>query len=97
MGEGAGSPSPAITAGSFGRRDDWRVSTRPGSGISRKVAEKEVVVPVHRSKDSQGPYYQWGESGKKYHYEAGDKSSRERAKAKAERQGRAARANGYDG
>lgn len=54
-------------------------------------------MPVHRSKDSQGPYYQWGDSGKKYHYESGDKESRERAKAKAEKQGRAARAAGYRG
>ncbi|MFZ0012941.1 MAG: hypothetical protein WAL25_02385 [Acidimicrobiia bacterium] len=54
-------------------------------------------MPVHRSKDSDGPYYQWGDSGKKYHYEAGNKSSREEAKQKAQRQGKAARASGYDG
>jgi hypothetical protein len=48
-------------------------------------------MPVHRSKDSKGPYYRWGESGKKYHYEAGNARSRERAKEKAEKQGRAAR------
>lgn len=54
-------------------------------------------MPVHRSKDSKGPYYQWGDSGKKYHYESGDTSSRDSAKSKAERQGRAARASGYDG
>ena len=28
-------------------------------------------MPVQRSKDGKGPYYQWGDSGKKYHYEAG--------------------------
>jgi hypothetical protein len=54
-------------------------------------------MPVHRDKDSKGPYYQWGDSGKKYHYESGDKSSREKAKKKAEQQGRAARASGYRG
>jgi hypothetical protein len=54
-------------------------------------------MPVHRSKDGDGPYYRWGESGKKYHYEAGDKESREAAKEKAEAQGRAAHAAGYDG
>jgi hypothetical protein len=54
-------------------------------------------VPVHRSKDGNGPYYQWGQSGKKYHYEAGDKSSRQKAKEKAERQAKAARASGYEG
>jgi len=54
-------------------------------------------MPVHRRKDSDGPYYQWGESGKKYHYQLGDKSSREKAKEKATRQGTAARASGYEG
>lgn len=54
-------------------------------------------MPVHRGKDSKGPYYQWGDSGKKYHYTAGNKESRERAKKKAEKQGRAAYASGYKG
>lgn len=54
-------------------------------------------MPVHRSKDGDGPYYQWGESGKKYHYQSGDKKSRTEAKQKAEKQGRAARASGYRG
>jgi len=54
-------------------------------------------MPVHRSKDSKGPYYQWGDSGKKYHYESGDEESRKKAKEKAIRQGRAAHAAGYEG
>ncbi len=54
-------------------------------------------MPVRRSKDGRGPYYQWGDSGKKYHYTAGDKASREAARKKAEKQGRAARASGYKG
>lgn len=54
-------------------------------------------MPVHRGKDSKGPYYQWGDSGKKYRYEAGARKSRETAKGKAEKQGRAARASGYKG
>jgi hypothetical protein len=54
-------------------------------------------MPVRRGKDKNGPYYQWGDSGKKYHYEAGVKKSREAAKDKAEKQGRAARASGYTG
>jgi hypothetical protein len=54
-------------------------------------------MPVHRGEDSKGPYYQWGKSGKKYHYTAGDASSRKAAKAKAEKQGQAARASGYRG
>lgn len=52
-------------------------------------------MPVQRGQDSQGPYYQWGDSGAKYHYEPGDADSRERAKAKAQRQETAARASGY--
>lgn len=54
-------------------------------------------MPVRRKEDGDGPYYQWGESGKKYHYEAGNKKSREQAKKKAEKQGQAARASGYRG
>lgn len=54
-------------------------------------------MPVHRREDSDGPYYQWGDSAKLYHYEAGNKQSRESAKKKAEKQGRAARASGYGG
>lgn len=42
-------------------------------------------------------YYQWGASGKKYHYTPGDEESRKRAKRKAQKQGRAARAGGYKG
>lgn len=54
-------------------------------------------MPVNRSKDSKGPYYQWGDAGKKYYYEAGNEESRERAKQKAKRQGKAAHAAGYEG
>ena len=54
-------------------------------------------MPIHRRKDSEGPYYQWGDSGKKYHYEAGNEKSRKAAKAKAEKQAQAAHAAGYDG
>lgn len=54
-------------------------------------------MPVHRGGDSKGPYYQWGGSGKKYHYTAGSASGRKRAKSKARNQAQAARANGYEG
>lgn len=54
-------------------------------------------MPVHRGKDEQGPYYQWGESGKQYRYESGDKVSREMARKKATKQGQAAHAAGYKG
>ncbi len=39
-------------------------------------------MPVHRGKDSKGPFYQWGGEGKKYHYTSGNKSSRDAAKKK---------------
>jgi hypothetical protein len=53
-------------------------------------------MPVHRSQDSNGCYYQWGNQ-KKYYYIAGNIKSRENAKKKANLQGRAAYANGYRG
>jgi len=58
---------------------------------------KEGSMPVQRGRDSKGPYYQWGDSGKKYHYTAGNKEARLRALRRAKRQGRAARASGYNG
>lgn len=52
-------------------------------------------MPVRRTAKNGRPAYQWGQSGKKYGYEAGNEEARERAKRRARRQGRAARANGY--
>ena len=54
-------------------------------------------MPVHQGSDSRGPYYQWGDSGKKYYYTKGDPSSSEDAKQKANRQARAIYASGYKG
>jgi len=54
-----------------------------------------VVMPVKQGRDKDGPYYQWGDSGKKYHYPARDKAARERAKEQASKQGQAAHARGY--
>lgn len=54
-------------------------------------------MPVNTGRDIKGPYYQWGNSGKKYHYKAGDASSRSTAKKKAGKQGEAAYASGYRG
>lgn len=51
-------------------------------------------MPVERGQDSDGPYYRYGKTGKKYRYKSGDKASRERAKKAAARQGRAVRASG---
>jgi hypothetical protein len=46
-------------------------------------------MPVHKGKD----FYQWGKHGKKYHYILNNKKSRESAKAKAAKQGRAIKAS----
>jgi hypothetical protein len=46
-------------------------------------------MPVHKGKD----YYQWGQSGKKYYYIPNNKKSRELAKAKATKQGKAIKAS----
>lgn len=54
-------------------------------------------MPVRTGADEKGCYAKWGSSGKKYYYECGNSEARKRAKAKAERQGRAARAGGYEG
>ncbi len=50
-------------------------------------------MPVHRTTKDGKPAYQWGDSGKKYTYTAGNVPSRELAKQKAARQGRAVQAN----
>lgn len=52
-------------------------------------------MPVTTGKDSKGCYAQWG-SQKRYYYSCGSKRARERAKKKAEQQGRAIRAAGYE-
>jgi hypothetical protein len=52
-------------------------------------------MPVHRTTKGGKPGYQWGSSGKVYTYTPGNKASRERAKAKAGKQGAAAHASGY--
>jgi len=54
-------------------------------------------MPVHAGRDNVGAFYQWGSSGKKYHYKTSDPAGRARAKKRAEAQGKAAYANGYEG
>ncbi len=49
-------------------------------------------MPIERGIDAKGPYYRWGESGKRYHYRPGDVASRRRARVKAGNQARAIRA-----
>ena len=53
-------------------------------------------MPVHRGKDSQGCFYQWG-GRKKYYYTPGDAKSRKAAEEKAHKQARAIYARGYRG
>lgn len=54
-------------------------------------------MPISRRKDGKSGrwYYQWGQHGKKYYYETGNRESRLAAHNKALRQAYAAYANGY--
>lgn len=52
-------------------------------------------MPVHRSKDKKGCFYQWGNHGKKYYYIINNKRSMNIAKNKATRQGIAVHASGW--
>ena len=49
-------------------------------------------MPVMTGKDSQGCFARWGQQ-KKYYYKCGNVTARKRARAKAERQGRAVRSS----
>lgn len=50
-------------------------------------------MPVQRCTINGKPGFRWGSSGKCYGYTAGNSASRNRARNKAERQGRAVRAS----
>lgn len=52
-------------------------------------------MPTERGKDTKGAFFKWGSSGKKYYYRASSKRSRDLARQKANRQGRAIKASGY--
>ena len=52
-------------------------------------------MPVRSGEDSTGPFYQWGESGRRYYYRKGSETSEKMARARAAAQGRAVRASGY--
>lgn len=54
-------------------------------------------MPIFRRRDADGPFYQWGDRGAKYHYISGNKRSREFAYNKAAKQAGAAYAHGYRG
>lgn len=49
-------------------------------------------MPVRRGEDREGPFYAWGDDGKRYRYTPGDYGSRQRAMARAAAQGRAIKA-----
>lgn len=46
-------------------------------------------MPTRRGLDSKGPYYKWGNNGKKYYYIVNNNKSRLIAKSKANKQGQA--------
>ena len=54
-------------------------------------------MPIHHSYDAEGPYYQFGDSGERYHYKAGNLASEKHAHDKAVAQMRAEFAHGYEG
>lgn len=47
-------------------------------------------MPVVRGEDADGPYYRWGQRGRKHRYQPGSDRSRRLAREKAAAQGRAA-------
>jgi len=49
-------------------------------------------MPIHRGRDTKGPFYQWGEE-KKYYYVANDVKSRDKAYQRALTQARAIEAS----
>lgn len=53
-------------------------------------------MPIHRGRNSKGPFYQWGDQ-KKYYYKSGDEKSRKEAKKKAHKQAVAIYASGWKG
>lgn len=54
-------------------------------------------MPIHRGREGNKSYYQWGNHGAKYYYTPGNSRSRDLAYQKAEAQSRAARARGWRG
>jgi hypothetical protein len=54
-------------------------------------------MPVRNGRDSNGPFYRWGNSGKKYYYKPNNEKSRDMAKEKAKKQGIAIHASGWKG
>lgn len=57
-----------------------------------KISQK---MPIHRGKDSEGSFWQWGQHGAKYHWKKGSVKSCWQAYKKAQAQAKAAHANGW--
>lgn len=53
-------------------------------------------MPVKTCQQDGNPGFKWGDEGKCYTYRPGDESGRQRARAQAERQGRAIEGAGGD-
>ena len=49
-------------------------------------------MPVYERRDARGPYFQWGDTGRKYYFDPGNLASAARARRRAHRQGQAVRA-----
>lgn len=60
----------------------------------KRIWTMELIMPSKAGKDSIGSYYRWGKSGKKYYYDPNNPISKKRAKAKADKQGKAIYASG---
>jgi hypothetical protein len=52
-------------------------------------------MPIYEEKDDKGCYYQWGNRGRKYYYEKGDRESRVKAWNQAVTQMKASYWRGY--
>lgn len=61
--------------------------------ILRIFSLSESIMPVRSCTINGKPGYKWGSQGKCYPYNAANTQSRNRAKAKAAKQGRAIKAN----
>ena len=54
-------------------------------------------MPIHTGQDSNGSFYQWGKTGKKYYYQSGNEESRKKALSKAKKQQTAIYSTGWKG
>ena len=62
-----------------------------------KNIKNSKLMPTAQGSDEHGKFYQWGNHGHKYYFDPKSAKSKEAAKEAADRQGRAAYANGYRG